>query len=108
MIARMILINKTRKRIAARCSTCFVFIGYFQESSPRTASSITTKKKEMSKKQRREKEMSFSIYITYFNVINYKKKNAIEDRHKNKETVCQNLFIFKATLYSIMFKITLE
>ena len=52
--------------------------------------------------------MSFSIYITYFNVINYKKKNAIEDRHKNKETVCQNLFIFKATLYSIMFKITLE
>ena len=62
----------------------------------------------MSKKQRREKEMSFSIYITYFNVINYKKKNAIEDRHKNKETVCQNLFIFKATLYSIMFKITLE
>ena len=63
MIARMILINKTRKRIAARCSTCFVFIGYFQESSPRTASSITTKKKrnEQETKTRKRNEF-FNLY----------------------------------------------
>ena len=63
MIARMILINKTRKRIAARCSTCFVFIGYFQESSPRTASSITTKKKKWARnKDTRKRNEFFNLY----------------------------------------------